>query len=225
MVVAVGSRRVPVPSGQARVPAGCWRCWLLVSTLLGIPDEFRIEFGIQFPIPGILEFSHSFYDMGRGKKRNMLSSKSAKRIIFRNSQVMSSPQIDEGSLEVSGIEIMNDQITAKSSSSRKRQIDGITCSANENIIQIDDASSCEQFKEISSSSSSENDTNDRTNVTGCYQIDDRVHLVVQRWGNVSAIAPDLFLLKLLEARGFETRRISAMDSSYRRYVNVKYVIH
>lgn len=139
--------------------------------------------------------------------------------------MMSSPQIDEGSLEVSGIEIMNDQITAKSSSSRKRQIDGITCSANENIIQIDDASSCEQFKEISSSSSSENDTNDRTNVTGCYQIDDRVHLVVQRWGNVSAIAPDLFLLKLLEARGFETRRISAMDSSYRRYVNVKYVIH
>ena len=138
---------------------------------------------------------------------------------------MTTEEINQEDIKSTPSKIFNYHITAESSSSRKRQFDALSCSVSKNTVQLDDVTSSEGTKENNLSLSSDNDTNERTKVTGCYQIDERVNLVVQRWGNVSAIAPDLFLLKLLEARGYETRRISAMDSSYRRYVIIKHVIY
>jgi hypothetical protein len=51
---------------------------------------------------------------------------------------------------------------------------------------------------------------------GPFQVQGRVNMVIQRWGNVSPISPNSFLLKLLESRGYSTDSSLAIESSYRR---------
>ena len=46
---------------------------------------------------------------------------------------------------------------------------------------------------------------------GPYQIQQRVQLVVDRWGKIDPIRPDLFLSKLLSSRGYDASIIPAPD--------------
>ena len=55
-----------------------------------------------------------------------------------------------------------------------------------------------------------------TNPSSPYHISTRVKMVMQKWGNVQPIAPQEFLIKILEARGHPTHSIPAMKSAFRR---------
>ena len=87
--------------------------------------------------------------------------------------------------------------------------------------QIDHNTSSGDDENQSSSTNKSNDSDSSgskltTDLMGPTQINSRVQLVVQRWGNVAPVAPVHFLMKILESRGYDSKRITAMDSEYRR---------
>jgi hypothetical protein len=44
-----------------------------------------------------------------------------------------------------------------------------------------------------------------------YQINNRVRMVLEKWGNLAPMRPDIFLFKLLESRGYDPSVIPARD--------------
>lgn len=44
-----------------------------------------------------------------------------------------------------------------------------------------------------------------------YQINNRVQMVLEKWGNLAPMRPDIFLFKLLESRGYDPSVIPARD--------------
>jgi len=55
-----------------------------------------------------------------------------------------------------------------------------------------------------------------TDPRGPFQVSKHVELTVQRWGVLSAIAPDQFLKRILNSRGYSTDMMPAMASPYRQ---------
>lgn len=49
------------------------------------------------------------------------------------------------------------------------------------------------------------------NIYNPSEVQKRVKIIVQRWGRVVPIDPEIFLLRILESRGYETEFVSAIS--------------
>jgi len=92
--------------------------------------------------------------------------------------------------------------------------------ANDNVAEYSDFTMKSNInrtkKENSSVSRYSSILHAKTDPYGPYQVQNNVHLLIEKWGKVFPIPPDQFLLKLVHSRGFKNKYLEYSETSMKK---------